>query len=69
MAGKARKKTADNEAIFMAGLWAYDTGQAMEECPYEPGDEKRLHWLSGYIEARTQDRLAHVFKKFNTQER
>lgn len=42
----------------------FEAGIPTEECPYPHDTAPRKHWLSAYIEARTQERLKHVYATY-----
>ena len=60
---------------YWEGHKAYAKHGATAECPHNAtggmvGDKtstKRTHWWNGYLDARTDDHLGHVFDKWQLE--
>lgn len=46
----------------LAGENAFAAGMEIEDCPYRINNPNRTPWMSGWLNARTRARLAHVFE-------
>lgn len=55
------RKRAYNE-----GYKAFLDGETQDGCPYPTSskNERRYEWMCGYLDARTRQRLGHVFDKW-----
>lgn len=51
-------------AAAKKGLEDFLAGILIEECPYPHDTAPRKHWLAAYIEARTKERLKHVYATY-----
>lgn len=49
---------------YRQGRDAFLDGVRIDSCPHRRG-VSRTAWLCGYYDARTLDRLGHVFEKWN----
>lgn len=47
---------------YVQGLEHYGLG--LHQCPYAIGDGRRVGWWTGYLDARTNDRLGHIFRRY-----
>lgn len=54
-----------NKSIRQQGIDAFNSGQPDTVCPYplHSNNGKRLQWMSGYYEARTEKNVGHILKK------
>ncbi len=50
---------------YKQGAKAYQVGLSDEECPHPKGSKNGLResWFDGWLDARTNDRLAAVFER------
>lgn len=48
---------------YQEGVNAYALGCTEDESGYEQGTAARMSWLCGWYDARTNDRLGHIFKR------
>ena len=48
---------------ILAGENAYVAGMEAEDCPYKRHNANRIPWMFGWFNARTRERLRHVFEK------
>jgi ribosome modulation factor len=54
-------------AEYEQGSDAYSAGKPDSECPYPPkqgNGAQRISWFNGWLDARTQDKLGHIFEKY-----
>lgn len=56
------RQPRDNWA-YLQGQRSFIAGRSWDACPYAWRDPKRMDWLDGFLDARTGDRLKHVFGK------
>lgn len=50
---------------YFEGSDAFHEGADMDAwCPYSVGDHRRVIWMTGFLDARTNRRLAGVFKRW-----
>lgn len=47
----------EGQAAFQEGLPDFDN-------PYPRGDHRRMFWFAGWLDARTNHSLGHIFKKY-----
>lgn len=50
---------------YEKGKEAYERQLTSDDCPYRKG-VRRLSWLSGWYDSRTNARLGHLFEKYAT---
>lgn len=55
--------TTNNCIEYDEGEQAFKSGLACDSCPYPRGDKRRLDWMNGFLEARIQSHLGHIFQK------
>ena len=64
-----RKQPDACESLYHAGSLAFSNGKSMDDCPLRPRTDSTLYqgrvdWLTGWLDARTNERLGHIFKKY-----
>lgn len=69
---KARNQGIKVNTVMLSaydkGQAAYAIGQTDEDCPYPSRQSKgsstyRIEWFNGFLDARTADKLGHIFNK------
>lgn len=53
---------AREQVSYVQGIQHYSLGQG--QCPYAIGDGRRVGWWTGYLDARTNDKLGHIFRRY-----
>lgn len=54
-----------NTPTYAEGALAFRDGVKEDDCPYLPGKEGRVSWLTGWTNARLNSKLGHIFRKYN----
>jgi len=55
-------------SVCIDGHDAYEAGHDIDTCPYPQGppfDNRRVSWMTGWLDARTVDHLGHIFRKYD----
>ena len=58
---------------YWIGKDAYRAGVKADDCPYYDGcqhrnwRDMRMSWMAGWLDARTQSSLAHIFSKYKIE--
>lgn len=63
MAGSKTPPISRNTPHYHRGAKAYRAQKDASTCPYPIGDKRRVGWMSGWLDARTNERLGEIFKK------
>ena len=58
-----KKTDVRTTSAYFEGLADYWKGVTDTECPYKDGNQRRA-WFTGWLDARTNDNLGHIFKKY-----
>lgn len=46
------------------GIEDFKAGVSIDACPYPHDTAPRKHWLAAFIDARSRERLKHVYEKY-----
>lgn len=65
---RAMAKLPNKTAASAKGLEDFKAGIHIDDCPYPTDTAPRKHWLAAFIDARSRERLKHVYERWPDKE-